>query len=97
MPVPAPTSSEFLESYPEFSKAPAALLTRKLAEAARRTSSTIYTPEQQMDAVCLKAAVLMTKSPEARKMKLVTDDQAFVWGQELYELQRGATMGLRNT
>lgn len=95
MAVPAPTPAQFLESYPEFSKAPMALLTRKLAEAAARTSGSIYTTDQQLQAVCLKAAVLLTKSPESRKMKLVSDDMAFVWASELYSLQRGATMGIR--
>ncbi len=96
MPAPVPNRSQFLARYPEFSKAePASLVDAKLAEAARRTNGNIYTPDQATDAVCLKAAVLLTKSPQARALKLVSDEQAFVWSQELYELQRAATMGMR--
>lgn len=95
MAVPVPPASELLSRYPEFSKASLSLVNAKLGEAARRTSAFIYTPEQQTDAVCLKAAVLLTKSPEARAMRLVDDAQAFVWSEELYQLQRSASMGNR--
>jgi hypothetical protein len=95
MSAPVPSVPTFLESYPEFSKATMALLQRKLAEAARRTNAAVFTSDEAVDAVCLKAAVLLTLSPEARKLKLVSDDQAFIWGNQLYELQRSATMGMR--
>jgi hypothetical protein len=96
MAVSAPTSAYFLESYPEFSKAPADLVTRKLAEASRRTSANVFAPgSEQDDAVCLRAAVLLTLSPYSRKMKLVSDEQAFLWANQLFELQRAATMGIR--
>ena len=90
-----PPRATFLESYPEFSKAPAALVDRKLREASSRTASEFYTTDQEIDAVCLKAAVLLAKSPDARKMKLVSDEQAFVWAGELRDLQRSAGMGDR--
>jgi hypothetical protein len=95
MAVSAPSNAVFLDRFPEFAKAPAALVTTWVAAAARRTSSNIYTADQEVDAVCLKAAVLLTKSPQARALKLVGDEQGFVWAQELYELQRSATMGIR--
>ncbi len=66
-----------------------------LAMAARRTNGNIYTADQMTDAVGLRAAITLTKAPQARALKLVSDEQAFVWGQELYELQRSATMGMR--
>ncbi len=91
-----PSNAVFLESYPEFNKAPSALLTRKLLEASRRTNDSVYADDATaVDACCLKAAVLMTLSPQARAMKLVDDTQAMIWAQQLYELQRSATMGTR--
>lgn len=91
-----PANSVFLVDYPEFDKAPAALITTKLAQAGRRTNEEVFADSATaQDALMLRAAILLYKSPYARKAKLVSDEQAFVWAQELYELQRGATMGLR--
>jgi hypothetical protein len=96
MAVTAPSNTAFVEAYPHFSKAPAALVTSCLAQAARRTSAWLFKDEAETtDAVMLKAAVLLTKHPGARKLELVDDSQAFVWGQELLELQRSAGTGLR--
>lgn len=96
MAAPVPTNQQFLDRYPEFSKASSALVTTWIAAAARRTSANLFEDgEQTTDAVCLKAAVLLTKSPQARALKLVSDEQAYVWANELYELQRSAGMGLR--
>lgn len=96
MAVIAPSAAAFVAAYPHFAKAPLELTNSCLAQAARRTSATLFKDEAETnDAVMLKAAVLMTKHPGARKLELVSDEQAFVWGQELYELQRSAGMGLR--
>lgn len=89
-------SSVFLADYPEFSKAPADLLTSKLAQAGRRTNEEVFADSATaQDALMLRAAILMYKSPYSRKAKLVSDEQAYVWASELYDLQRSATMGLR--
>ncbi|MEY4507944.1 MAG: hypothetical protein RLZZ450_66 [Pseudomonadota bacterium] len=97
MAVPVITVAAFLEMFPEFEEADEALVLKHIAMAATRTASGIYTAEQQEQAVGLKAATLLLKSPWARKARLVDDTQAFIWAGELYELQRSATMGLRNT
>lgn len=91
-----PANAVFIADYPEFLKAPDALVTSKLAQACRRTNEEVYADsETAQDALLLRAAILMYKSPYSRKAKLVSDEQAYVWASELYELQRGATMGLR--
>jgi hypothetical protein len=91
-----PANATFLVDYPEFSKAPESLVTSKLAQAGRRTNAEVFADaETANDALCLRAAILLYKSPYSRKAKLVSDEQGFVWAQELYELQRSATMGLR--
>lgn len=92
---PVPPAAGLIASYPEFAKAPLSLVTAKLNEAARRTSSTIYKPEEAVDAVYLKAAVLLATSPEARKLQLVDEEAALVYAAQLYELQRSASMGRR--
>lgn len=96
MAVLAPTAASFLVAYPHFAKAPLALVDSCLAQAARRTSATLFKDEAETnDAVFLKTAVLLTKHPGARKLELVSDEQAYIWGQELYELIRSAGTGLR--
>jgi hypothetical protein len=91
-----PSAASFLVNFPEFSKAPLALVNAKLAEAARRTHPLIYVDDTTaQDAVFLRAAVLLSLSPYARQMKLVDDTAAMVWSAQLYEMQRSATMGLR--
>lgn len=95
MAVPVPPVAAFLVSYPEFAKASLALVNAKLAEAARRTSEKIYKPEEAVDAVYLKAAVLLATSPEARKLQLVDESAAIIYAAQLYELQRSASMGRR--
>ncbi len=96
MAVVAPSAAAFVAAYPHFAKAPGALVDSCLAQAARRTSAWLFKDSAETnDAVFLKAAVLLTKHPGARKLELVSDEQAFVWGQELYELQRSAGMGVR--
>jgi len=95
MATPAPSVSTFLLSYPEFAKAPSGLVALKLAEAARRTNSAVYGLEQAQDALMLRAAVLLSTSPNARALKLVSDEQAMMWEVQLYEMQRTAAMGLR--
>lgn len=96
MSVPVPARSDFLISYPQFINAPAALVDRKLAESARRTRADFFADDgTQNDAVYLRAAILLAKTPDARKLELIGDDQAMVWQMELYDLQRSAGMGVR--
>jgi hypothetical protein len=91
-----PSAAEFAARYPSFGQAPLALVEQKLEEAARWTNESLYTDAAtEADAVCMKAAVLLSITPEARKLQLVDDAQAKVWGRQLFRLQRAATMGLR--
>lgn len=96
MAVLAPSSADFKLCYPQFDKAPDALVARKLLDAASRTTAGFYKDsDTESQAVMLRAAILLSKMPEARKMQLVGDDQAIVWAMELYDLQRSAGLGLR--
>lgn len=95
MAVPVPSVAQFLNSFPEYAKAPLSLVTAKLTEAARRTSEKIYKADEAVDAVNLKAAVLLATSPEARKLQLVDESAAIIYAAQLYELQRSASMGRR--
>ncbi len=93
---PVPAVGPFLEAFSEFNKAPLVLVEAKLVQAARRTNAEVYADDATaIDACYLRAAILLTKSPHARKLRLVDDEQAFVWASELFELQRGATQGMR--
>jgi hypothetical protein len=91
-----PTNESFLLEYPEFEAAPEDLVTKKLEAAARRTNADVYqTAELANDAVMMRAAILLMRSSHARKMRLASPDQIFVWEGELFAMQRSATMGLR--
>lgn len=92
-----PTSATFLLHFPEYSRIPTAgLVETKLAEAARRTNGDVYPSAEATElAVLYRAALLLALSPDARKMRLVTDEQAYVWKGQLKELQVASTMGLR--
>ncbi len=96
MAIPAPSRAVFIAKYPEFKDVTAATVDAKLAEAARRTSATLFkSTDEATDACCLRAAILVTKTPEGRQLRLVSDEQAFVWESEWYRLIRGAGMGNR--
>ena len=96
MAAPVPSVATFLVSYPWFSAAPMSLVEKKLQDAATRTSATLWrdAAEQEM-AVMLRAAVLLGKSPQARKARLVDDVMCDQWEVELYVMGRGAGTGLR--
>jgi len=92
----APDNATFLASYPEFTGAPAGVLTLKIAEAARRTNESVYqSAALAQDAVMLQAAILLLRSPSGRKMRTENADQFLTWEYELRKLQRTATIGLR--
>ena len=82
--------------YPEFAGAPEALLTARLAEAARRTNADVFQSEDlATDAVMLAGAILLLRSPAGRKMRTESPEQFLTWEYELRKLQRSATIGLR--
>lgn len=92
----APTRAAFLAEYPEFNTATAALIDAKLAAAARRTNADVYqTEDLATDAVMLRAAVLLMRSPFGKRMRQDNPDQVFTWEYELRMMQKAATMGLR--
>ncbi len=93
--VTPPSAATFKASFPQFDKAPDALITRWLAYAAQRTTANFFATGVEEQAVMLRAAIIVSKLPEARKMQLMSDDQAIVWQMELYGLQRSAGMGIR--
>lgn len=92
----APSNATFIAEYPEFSGAPAALVTRKLAQAARRTNADVYqSTDLATDAVMFSAAILLLRSPYGMKMRSEDPEQFLTWEYELKKLQRAATIGLR--
>jgi hypothetical protein len=90
----APSVNDFLSSYPEFSGA--STIAVKLSEAAARTNASVYqSAALATQAVMLRAAILLIKSPDGRAMRLENPTLVSVWDQELKQLQRAATIGLR--
>lgn len=91
-----PTNADFIAQFPEFTSAPAALVTSALAKAARRTNADVYqTAELAADACMLKAATLLLRSPFGLKLRQANPNQKFTWEFELRDMQRSATIGLR--
>lgn len=83
-----------MQSFPEFSAA--SNIAVKLEEAAQRTNATVYqSAALATQAVMLRAAILLIKSPDGRAMRLENPDIVSVWDSELKQLQRAATIGLR--
>ena len=90
------SNAAFLVDYPEFAGATEALVTAKIAQAARSTNADVYqSTELCNDAVKLAAAVLLVQSPYGRTMRSEAPEQMLVWDMQLKKLQRRATMGLR--
>lgn len=91
-----PSTSDFLASYPEFAAAPPAQLAAKLADAAARTNADVYqTGALATQAVMLRAAILLVKSPDGRAMRLENPEIVTAWDRELKQMQRAACIGLR--
>lgn len=94
-----PARADFIARFAEFGEIPSeytGLVDTVLAEAARATNADVYPDAAQaQDAVFLKAAVLLSQSPFARKMRLLGEEQTARYEFELYKKQRAATMGLR--
>lgn len=96
MPTPVPTTNSFLVSFPEFKDASGTLVAAKLKDAAARTNATVFqSADLAEQAVMLRAAILLLRSPYGLKMRLATPDQMFVWEHELRALQRSGTVGMR--
>lgn len=90
------SNAAFLADFPEFNGATAALVTAKIAQAARMTNEDMYQSTDLVnDAIKLKAAHLLILSPYGAKMRSASPDQATVWAGELRKLQRAATLGAR--
>jgi hypothetical protein len=72
------------------------LVTTKLTEAAARTNSTIYqSAALTAQAVMLRAAILLLRSPFGLKMRSTNPEQQLTWEYELRSLQRSGTIGIR--
>ncbi len=91
-----PSVADFVENYPEFEGATEALVTAKLTDAAARTNAAVFQSDAlATQAVMLRAAILLLRSPYGMQMRQSNPDQVFVWEYELRNLQRSATCGLR--
>jgi hypothetical protein len=91
-----PARATFLARFPEFNGVDGDLTDLILAEAARRTNENVFLSTAVcQDAVMLRAATLLLRSPQGAKMRQANPDQIFVWEYELRMLQRANTLGLR--
>ena len=91
-----PSNAEFLVSYPEFSGAPTALLTAKLAEAGARTNRAMYQTEQLATyATMMSAALMLIRTPAGEKMRSESPEMFLTWEYELRKAQRASTIGVR--
>lgn len=93
----APTVAEFLVDYPTFTNAPTALIQSRLDQAALRTNATVWEDKYAMG-VMLRAADLLAKTPEGRRMRLVQADGKSIYWDDLQTLVRLVAVGVsRNT
>lgn len=95
-----PTRSEFLAHIVGsmfIAVDPPEVIDAALASAARRTSSTVYSDDDVLkEAIFLKAGILLLRHPKGFPMRQAAPDQVFVWAEELRDIQRANTIGLRN-
>ena len=92
-----PTVAEFKAEYPTFANAPDALVQSRLDQAAARTNATVW-GEQYAMGVMLRAADLLAKTPEGRRMRLVQNDGKSIYHEDLRTLVRRVSVGVgRNT
>lgn len=90
-----PSVAAFKAAYPAFGNAPDALVQAKLDEAALRTSTAAWgTGDLHTMGVSLRAADLLAKTPEGRRMRLVQNDGKSIFHDDLRALVRRVAMGL---
>lgn len=90
------TASEFKAAFPEFEKAPDALVNAKIRIAELRTNSTVW-GEQYEIGVSYLAARLLALSPFGRPMQLVNKDGSTVYDEPWRTSRDAVASGYRNT
>ena len=96
------TATSLKAAWPEFEDAADALVTSKIAQAARSLAVSAFDDADVYDdAVTLKACHLLALTPDGRPMRLDPELRSghyglgvTVYGQELDELIRSSTVGL---
>jgi hypothetical protein len=91
------TVAEFLVSYPEFSAAETeapGLIAQKLTDATARTNATVMGGVAEQ-AIKLRAAIELMRSPWARALRLESPDAITTWQDALRDMQVSATSCMR--
>lgn len=91
-----PSVAAFKAAYPAFGNAPDALVQAKLDEAAARTNATTWGDLHTLG-VSLRAADLLAKTPEGRRMRLVMNDGKSIFAEDLRTLVRRVAVGVART
>ena len=94
--MPTPSVADFKNAYPAFTHAPPDLVQAKLDEAAARTSIASWGDLHTMG-VSLRAADLLAKTPEGRRMRLVSADGKSIFHDDLQTLVKRVAVGLART
>lgn len=87
-----PTTAQLVEIYPEFSQAPAGLLQAKLDEAAARTNAAVW-GDKYAQGVLLRAADLLAKTPQGRRLRLVSANGRSIYWEDLRTMVRAVAVG----
>ena len=89
-------ASDIVATFPEFTKVDTALVTLKLAEAYRRTNSSVWDTLQDDGAKWL-CAHLLAVSPFGMNARMVNKDGTTVYGEERKTLEKIVASGFRVT
>ena len=90
------TRDGLLERFPHFENAPVELVTSALTSAAARTNDALFPEVETAEtAAYLRAAITLYRSPFAIKMRLNSPESIMLAVEDLRQIQRTATMGLR--
>lgn len=88
------TAAEFKVEFPEFSGAPDALVTAKLADATARLNPDVWGDRLSMG-IKYMAARMLARAPNARAMKLVDKDGNTIYDEEYRTLMLSVSSGFR--
>lgn len=91
-----PTAAQFKEAYPEFTSAPDAIVDQKIQLSVLRTDATVW-GDLWGQGVFLRTADALARSPEGRKMRLVSDKGESIYHKDLRTLVTRVACGVGRT
>lgn len=86
------TTQELIDAFPEFAQAPVALLRAKIALASERTDPDTWGTKWKAG-VMQRAADLLAKTAEGRRMRLMVNDEKSIYDADLKTMIRSVTFG----